>query len=511
MKHINRDLASFLLRLDLGSSVAESDNLLQNARIETSAFADILNDRVDLVPGTKGSGKSALFRIFIDFLPETLLRERKVVIAHGVQAPGDPVFHAFGDQFEKLSEEEFVSFWCIYLVSLAHEQFIKGERYEGYLRSASAEIIAFRNACVNARIPEISAKKSLRAILEWSLHVLYTWRPKLKYTPPGDVGEIELDLFGRTGKPKAESPTQDSTATLPKYVNEIKEALESVLTKSTLSLWLMVDRLDEIFPRRSEMEKKALRGLLRAMRYFVSASIRVKVFLRDDMLEQVVDSPNGFTALTHLAARQADTLRWTPEQIMAMLMKRIFADRSLATYLGVQQERIDASATYRTECFYRVFPPTVYRGRRQSPTLRWVYSRCLDGRGVVTPRDVLDLVIRAKQRQQDICAADPEGTSDWLIGSAAIQYGYEELSKKKLQTYLQAEFPHLWLRIEKFISGKTEYNEPAIRALLGKEWRLAVDSLMAIGFLSRRTKKGSDIYLIPFLYRHSLGLTQGKA
>jgi hypothetical protein len=123
----------------------------------------------------------------------------------------------------------------------------------------------------------------------------------------------------------------------------------------------------------------------------------------------------------------------------------------------------------------------------------------------------LDLVIRAKQRQHDICAGDPEETSDWLIGSAAIQYGYEELSKKKLQTYLQAEFPHLWLHIEKFRSGKTEYNEPAIRALLGKEWRPAVDSLVAIGFLSRGTKKGSDVYSIPFLYRHSLGLTQGKA
>ena len=61
-----------------------------------------------------------------------------------------------------------------------------------------------------------------------------------------------------------------------------------MLDASQLSLWLMVDRLDEVFPRRSDVERTALRGLLRAMRYFASASIRVKVFLRDDMLEQVV-------------------------------------------------------------------------------------------------------------------------------------------------------------------------------------------------------------------------------
>ena len=68
--HQNRTLRALLENLNLGSSVAESDNSLEVARVETSAFSDLVNDRVDLVPGTKGSGKSALFRIFVDFLPD---------------------------------------------------------------------------------------------------------------------------------------------------------------------------------------------------------------------------------------------------------------------------------------------------------------------------------------------------------------------------------------------------------------------------------------------------------
>jgi hypothetical protein len=112
MTYKNKALSMLLRDLDLGSSVAESDTLLEAARIETSAFSDLLNDRVDLIPGTKGSGKSALFRIFVDFLPNILLRDRKVVVAHGIQTPGDPVFHTFIDRFSKLSEEEFISFWC---------------------------------------------------------------------------------------------------------------------------------------------------------------------------------------------------------------------------------------------------------------------------------------------------------------------------------------------------------------------------------------------------------------
>jgi hypothetical protein len=207
-------------------------------------------------------------------------------------------------------------------------------------------------------------------------------------------------------------------------VNDIKQSLEAVLQASGLSLWLMVDRLDEVFPRRSDVERTALRGLLRAMRYFASASIRVKVFLRDDMLEQVVRTEDGFTALTHMTVRQADTLRWTQDQILTMVVKRFFANNAVAAYLEINRDQLEASASYRKECFDKIFPPSVFRGPKQSPTIRWICNRCADGRGVITPRDVLDLLIRAKQRQQDIYSADPDGTSDYVIGAATIQYGF---------------------------------------------------------------------------------------
>src|ERR1017187_2178111 len=454
MTHQNKALSILLQRLDLGYSIAEEDTLLEAARIETSAFTDLLNYRFNLIPRTKGSGKSALFRIFVDFLPDILLRDRKVVVAHGVQAPGDPVFHAFTEQFAKLSETEFVSFWCIYLVSLAHEHFIKGPRYDAFLRRASAEIHKSLIACAKANIPQIQAKRSLRDVLERSLHVLGHWRPKLKFKPPGDSGEFDLDLFGSTIENRSATTAEPPEDSFPKYLNEIKQSLEAVLEASQLSLWLMVDRLDEIFPRRSEVEKTALRGLLRAMRYFASASIRVKVFLRDDMLEQVVGTSQGFTALTHVTARQADTLRWTDDQILALVVKRFSLNKSFAGYLKIDRDALDASALYRKVAFGLIFPPTVFRGKKQSPTIRWICNRCADGRGAVTPRDVLDLLIRAKQRQQDIYAAEPDGTSDYVIGPGAIQYGFEELSKRKKETYLEAEFPHFWKDIKKFSGGK---------------------------------------------------------
>lgn len=247
---------------------------------------------------------------------------------------------------------------------------------------------------------------------------------------------------------------KDGTESLPRYIGDVKDRLEDVLKKSNLSIWLMVDRLDEIFPRRTEVETKALRGLLKCLRLFSTDLVRIKIFLRDDMLEQVVGTSEGFTALTHITARQADTLRWSEEQILTMLVKRIYADEGMAAYLKVDRERLDASQAYRLESFYKVFPRTVHSGEKQSDTLHWIYTRASDGRGVVTPRDVLDLITRAKQQQQDEFNAALTGQSPWLIGPKAIIHGLEELSRRKRDTYLRAEFPHLWDHIKKFESGK---------------------------------------------------------
>ena len=412
MAYNNGKVAQILRDLDFGSSVAELDGLLETARVETSVFSDLLRDRVDLVPGSKGSGKSALYRIFVEFLPDHLLKQRKIVVAHGVRPHGEDVFHIFEEKFAELSERDFVNFWCVYLVSLAHEHFIKDARYEQFLRDAKAEVAAFKRSCAAARIPEIEAKKSVRDVLAWALEAIPRPRPKIKYEANSNT--FEVDLFGDVVNKRGEK--EEEVPALPRYINEVKDSLESVLKKTRLHLWLMVDRLDEIFPRRSETETRALRGLLHCLKIFQSPSIRVKVFLRDDILEQVTEE--GFAALTHITARQADNLKWNEEQILTLIVNRLFASEPLRELLDIEPERLKASREYQDEAFYRAFPPTVHPGSRQSTTLRWLYNHTKDGRGVVTPRDVIDLLTRAKQHQQDELDAAPEESSEYIIGSA---------------------------------------------------------------------------------------------
>jgi len=192
----NEDAAQLLAGLDLGSTVAESDNLLETARVETSVFDDLLADRVDLIPGTRGSGKAALYRMFVDFLPQIMLTNKKIIIAHGVQQRQDTVFLAYKNEFDKLTESDFVDFWCIYVVSLAYEQFIRNDRFKKLLANCTEEIDAFRKAYCDAGIPDFDHPKTLHQILAWALNVLARLKPKVVWKPPADVGQFEFSLIG---------------------------------------------------------------------------------------------------------------------------------------------------------------------------------------------------------------------------------------------------------------------------------------------------------------------------
>lgn len=503
MPHSKALIAEMLREVDFGASVAELDDLLETARVETSVFSDMVNDRVDLIPGTKGSGKSALYRIVVEFLAEHLLSARKVVVAHGVRAEGDNVFHAFRDQFDKLSEDDFVNFWCVYLVSLAHENFIKSIRFTKELAQATDEVDAFRRSCMAARIPEIRNRKTLRDVLAWALDAIPRPR-KVRYDMAD--GSVEMDLFGDT---LTRSSGTDNENAIPRYINQVKDDLVAILDKTNLFLWLMVDRLDEIFPRRSDTETWALRGLLRTLKIFVSPRIRVKVFLR--ILEQITSTGEGFTALTHVTARQADSLRWSEDQILTLIVNRLYASHRLRDLLAIDAEKLRASREYRQEAFYKVFPASVHGGSRQSPTLRWIYNHTKDGRGVVTPRDVIELLTRAKQHQQDECDADRDGQAEHIIGASSIQYGLTELSKKKRDTFLKAEFPHFWQHIEKLEGGKTEYNERALSKIWGRHWHQVLDDLTGIGLFEESRRSKGTTWKVPFLYREGLSLVQGLA
>ena len=60
-----------LRELDFGSVDAESEEELAKRFVRTQGFGSIANKKTLIVLGPKGSGKSAIFRLFTDYTDET--------------------------------------------------------------------------------------------------------------------------------------------------------------------------------------------------------------------------------------------------------------------------------------------------------------------------------------------------------------------------------------------------------------------------------------------------------
>jgi hypothetical protein len=107
-----------LQNLNLGNSVAEYDDALENYFVSTPALNEFLSDRWDIVRGTKGSGKTALL-IGVIKGQSKYTELANVYLKAAVNHQGDPIFKQVFYQISSPSEDKLTDSWKIYLISIA--------------------------------------------------------------------------------------------------------------------------------------------------------------------------------------------------------------------------------------------------------------------------------------------------------------------------------------------------------------------------------------------------------
>ena len=142
-------------------------------------------------------------------------------------------------------------------------------------------------------------------------------------------------------------------------------------------------------------------------------------------------------------------------------------------------------------------------------TLDWIYSRCEDSQHIVTPRDVIDMLQFARANQFTMAQQSRTSIKE-IMGPTSLKYGYQKMSERKVETYLQAEYPALWTHyISKFKNARTVHTRESLVELLGTADGKVVTTLEEVGFL--RFVSTTNHYTVPALYRHGMGLIRGAA
>jgi hypothetical protein len=481
-----------LQTLELGNSVAEFDKDLELYFVETSTFRRFISDGGDIVAGDKGTGKTALYRVFqkrYASLPEL----EKVEVVTAFNPTGNPVFQRLA-QSPPLTEGQYITIWKTYILSLVGNWLL--ELYEAaptvsmreldqllqriHLRSQddSAQTIFSKLVNVFSRLMKPKSAEVAISLSDAGIPVI---TPKIEFG--GDAHEA------------------DKMVVIPH--EEAFAILNRALEEADFSTWVLFDRLDEAFQGFPQTEVPALRALLRTyLDLLAYPKIRLKLFVRNDLFRKIIQG--GFVNLTHVYARRIEII-WDEEDLQNLFCRRVRECASFVRELGLAGKSDKG-------IFDAIFPPQVDAGPRKPTTWAWIMSRIRDGNHVKPPRNLIDLIIKSQQaqlRSEDRNAREFK-PGQVIVEADAIRRALRALSEQRVEDTLLAEAAEYAEPINRFRDGKAEHNLASIGKLLGveeAEARLLAKSLVELGFL----EEIGETFKVPMLYRDGLQITQGKA
>jgi hypothetical protein len=472
----------------LGASVAEFDSELEEYFIETETFRSVVSDEGDIISGDKGTGKTAIYKILKNsYRSYDDLRNVEVVDAFNPQ--GDPIFQRLLSG-PPLTEDQLRTFWKAYVFSLVGNWIL-----DIYPREYTAELSELSNTLCHLGLDATDVSPET---IFGKLHGLVS-----KMMDPSAIEtEISITEFGMPIlKPRIEFGSERPQGEIVyngDYLKVLNDALQSV----DVTIWILFDRLDEAFSGTPVVEVPALRALLRTYLDLASfPKLRIKLFLRKDLFRRIIKG--GFVNLTHINSRRIEIV-WDEEDLWSMVLKRVLRNDELRSFFGDNVNKDD---------FLKIlFPEQIDVGDRKPTTENWIISRIRDGNSNKPPRNIIDLLNKARDaqlRREQREAREIEANIGPIIEADSVKRAFRQLSEQRVQDTLLAEADELIPVIEKFRDGKSEHNAASLKETIGEidNYSSVVQSLVDVGFLE---EFGSN-FKIPMLYRDGLKVKQGKA
>lgn len=462
--------------LALGQRVAEDEPKLEDYFVETPLWRKVIRNEVDIVYGPKGAGKSAIFHLLMT--TNRLPSDVQVVPAENPR--GTPVFNAIKTE-PPPSEPQFVYLWKLYIASLLASDpetlsILKGNDPYLYNRLLATGVLDSDKGAM--------LKKVLRYVD--SVKVTDFFEVDINSNPESDIGLVNAD--------------------------KILGALDLVLKQRGIQVWLLFDRLDSVFDDDPELEENALRALFKtyldALRH---TNIRLKIFLRTDIWQRL--ARKGFREASHIT--RSDTIEWPENNIVNLIAKRLLTNAELCNFYNVKPYEVLADYEKQRDFLYKIYPAQVDSGSRKPETIKWLISRVADGTGNAAPRELIHLLNQARDEQiKSLEIGESTSSDNVLFQPLAFKRALPIVSKVRLEQTLYSEHPDLQQYIQLMEGEKASHTIKTLAAL----WKLSepeslniAAKLVEVGFFEVRGERSNPEYWIPFLYRPSLNLIQGKA
>lgn len=483
-----------LRKTNFGSSIAEEEQAhLKHYFVQTHLWTEVREGQIDIILGDKGSGKSAIFLLLReDQLDMTARRNIYLVAAENPR--GDAAFKNLVED-PPADEREIEIVWRVYFLVLI-AKFLESRKpdHQDYHK-------LFR-ALVNAGLMD-HPLSSLGSIL-WSVRRV--------------VSQIRSIGFSFTIDPNTMAPvilpeirlktTNDRFNMIGIQLSELYKMAEKVLSDKSMSIWILLDRLDIAFESSLELERNALRALLRTYASLHSyPHIKLKIFLRSDLFERITHG--GFREASHIIPK-ATELSWDRDGILDVIARRALNNKALVEFYMVDADAVKKNIAEKQSLVDRMLPREI----ENVPTLDWILQNLVDGKGRYCPRDVIQFLIELKQLQIGAIErgrSAPEGKV--LFAPYLFKEAYRAVSETRCKTVLYAEYPDEREYVDALRTAKTELSMSALAHLWGVDEDEAsgiAKRLMRIGVFKERHKLTRGNFEVSPLYAPALDLVANE-
>jgi hypothetical protein len=477
-----------LQRLSFGYVDAESVTDLNKRFLRTKTFDRLVGEKIAIVRGAKGTGKSALFELFTRFEDQARLiaegRLDEVLLVSATWLEDTEISTADIETLKVESGYDYDRLWRAYVaLKVAHA-------LESHASTSSGPIKDLLRSA--GKIPE----RRLLPLLQM------VWRKFISDSPPGgvEVGAFHVFLRFRASRHRRQD------------IAQVLNDAQQMLSRAGKTAWVLFDKLDELYPGDPGERRRAIEGLMVAMRGLQRAypNIRVTTFIRSDIWETL-----NYTNKSHDIDKILD-LTWTAELIAQLLLKAGTASGAVEEHVRLAAPGFAASDVENLSgpelgSALCVLLPRQIRYSGIHPAVPWIVARISDSGGMY-PREAIYWANRAAEWELEKASKEEESTS--LITGASLVDTYFDVSKARCEAYL-SEFGWLKAHFDRLqgqegpVFKRAELLE--IMEGLSPEGDDMVRELCDVGVIDpvEGASSTAKSFRVPLLYRYGLGLTTG--
>jgi len=500
--------------MNFGRVDAETDSRFDSCFIGTEMLRHLLQPQHSLVLGSKGSGKSAAFRLLskdrkrVESLLTNDYEELFFIPVYGQQTDDDLP----GLEFQDLhfsSIDDFRNFWLMYIGLKSAATLSHNERLEEIVRKSDSKELKNGFKTIKNVVRDMGISRDPGSLTKMKSKLRNMVRPRM------NMEVLESDAFNRLLS--VDFPHRTGMS-----VKALLDTIDMVLEEANCVAWVLLDKLDLLFIDDFEKLKSAITALVQILVEHGNRfkNTQFKIFLRNDIYRQL-----RIVNKSHLVTYTQE-MKWKEYLLMKLLVSRAIADdnvrewvsKSLGEAIEVAHV-IQGDDTFVQKVFYQIFEPSLNgNGNGEEPAVPfthiWMLKHLTDGMGNIYPRELIHLGNIAVEKQRDMNRAAGRHTSTRLISSAALREAFADVSVYRCDTYLYSEFPHLAAHFDLFRgSEKATFHRSELYDLFARlepNGDEGIRSIYDAGLIMPmgRTVDSSMEFKVPLLYRIGLGITQ---